>query len=41
MTVLSPIGDGSVALISGFDDDTGGGGLFVYDGHALKDADHR
>jgi len=39
VTVLSPIGDGSVALISGFDDDTGGGGLFLYDGHDLERLD--
>lgn len=39
MTALSPIGNGSVALISGFDDDTGGGGLFVYDGHGLERLD--
>jgi uncharacterized protein (TIGR03032 family) len=39
LTVLSPIGNGSVALISGFDDDTGGGGLFAFDGHGVERLD--
>ena len=39
MSVPSPIGNGSVALISGFDDDRADGGLFVYDGHVLERLD--
>jgi uncharacterized protein (TIGR03032 family) len=39
LTAPSPIGNGSVALISCFDDDTADGGLFVYDGHVLERLD--
>jgi uncharacterized protein (TIGR03032 family) len=37
--VLDPIGTGSVALISGFDDASGGGGLFAFDGGELSRLD--
>jgi uncharacterized protein (TIGR03032 family) len=37
--VLEPIGTGSVALISGFDDASGAGGLFAFDGHELARLD--
>jgi uncharacterized protein (TIGR03032 family) len=39
MRAASPIANGSVALISGFDDDADDGGLFVYDGHVVERLD--